>query len=53
MSSKKDNSNRSSEILEQEDVLQALVIADSFNRKFLPLTVEKPRVGCLQSTHST
>ncbi|XP_071844237.1 translation initiation factor eIF2B subunit epsilon-like [Apostichopus japonicus] len=44
MSSKKDNSNRSSEILEQEDVLQALVIADSFNRKFLPLTVEKPRV---------
>lgn len=44
MSSKKDKGNRSSEILEQEDVLQALVIADSFNRKFSPLTAEKPRV---------
>ena len=28
-----------------EDELQAVVIADSFNRKFTPITVELPRVS--------
>ena len=30
--------------LKQEDILQAVVIADSFNVKFGPITDEKPRV---------
>ena len=30
--------------LEQEDVLQAVVIADSFNSRFAPVTFERPRV---------
>jgi hypothetical protein len=29
-----------------DDVLQAVVLADSFNYRFLPITLEKPRV-CL------
>ncbi|XP_072167243.1 translation initiation factor eIF2B subunit epsilon-like [Diadema setosum] len=29
--------------LEQEDVLQAVVVADSFNTRFAPVTLEKPR----------
>ncbi|XP_014668054.1 PREDICTED: translation initiation factor eIF-2B subunit epsilon-like [Priapulus caudatus] len=32
------------EELKQEDILQAVVIADSFNVRFTPLTQEKPRV---------
>lgn len=28
----------------EEDPLQAVVIADSFNSKFMPITAEKPRV---------
>lgn len=32
-----------SDDLEQEDILQAVVIADSFNVRFLPLTYDKPR----------
>ena len=28
----------------EEDPLQAVVIADSFDSKFLPITAEKPRV---------
>lgn len=43
MSSKK-GKGKNDEILEQEDILQALVITDSFNRKFAPLSIEKPRV---------
>ena len=30
--------------LKQEDILQAVVFADSFNTKFMPITKEKPRV---------
>jgi len=32
-----------SEDLKQEDILQAVVIADSFNVRFLPLTCDRPR----------
>jgi translation initiation factor eIF-2B subunit epsilon len=28
-----------------DDVLQAVVLADSFNYRFLPITLEKPRVS--------
>lgn len=28
-----------------EDVLQAVVLADSFDCRFLPITLEKPRVS--------
>ena len=34
---------------EEEDVLQAVILADSFNNRFKPLTVYKPRVRCLLS----
>lgn len=30
--------------LKQEDVLQALVLADSFNTRFAPITHQRPRV---------
>ena len=29
---------------EEEEVLQAVILADSFNKRFKPLTVNKPRV---------
>jgi hypothetical protein len=29
-----------------EEILQAVVVADSFNERFLPITLEKPRVRC-------
>ena len=32
-----------------EDVLQAVILADSFNKRFRPLTLGKPRV-CLSFT---
>lgn len=42
MSSKKKGPR---EDFKQEDVLQAVVIADSFNVRFAPITQDKPRVG--------
>merc|ERR1711884_211153 len=41
MASKKKNSQR--EDFKQEDILQAIVIADSFNVRFAPITENKPR----------
>ena len=42
--SKKDKSKKGVEgKWNSEDVLQALVIADSFNYRFLPITIEQPR----------
>ena len=32
---------------EEEDVLQAVVLADSFNKRFRPLTTQKPRVSTI------
>jgi hypothetical protein len=29
---------------EEDKVLQAVVIADSFNERFMPITLDKPRV---------
>lgn len=29
---------------EEDKVLQAVVIADSFNERFMPITIDKPRV---------
>ena len=31
---------------QDDDVIQGVVIADSFNRKFTPITQELPRVTC-------
>lgn len=42
MSSKEKN-KRSDAWLDAEDIVQAVVIADSFNYRFLPITSEKPR----------
>lgn len=33
----------------REDVLQAVVLVDSFQDRFKPFTIEKPRVGCLET----
>ena len=38
---------RQREDLKQEDVLQAVLIADSFNTRFAPITNTKPRVTIL------
>ncbi len=45
MSGKK-SKGKGENLLEQEEVLQALVIADSFNEQFAPITRERPRVSC-------
>ena len=41
--SKKDKGKKGTEKWDAEDVIQAVVIADSFNFRFLPITTEKPR----------
>ena len=40
----KRNKGKGDSILQQEDVLQAVVLADSFNVRFAPITLERPRV---------
>lgn len=32
-------------VVDEEEVLQAVVLADSFNKRFAPLTRHKPRVS--------
>jgi translation initiation factor eIF-2B subunit epsilon len=32
-------------IADEEEVLQAVILADSFNKRFKPLTTHKPRVS--------
>lgn len=47
MAPKKDPSSNSNNFLvqaEEDKILQAVVIADSFNERFLPITLDKPRV---------
>ena len=41
--SKKDKGKKGAEKWDSEDVIQAVVIADSFNFRFLPVTIERPR----------
>jgi translation initiation factor eIF-2B subunit epsilon len=43
MAVNKDKSKKSGKKWGSEDIIQAVVIADSFNFRFLPLTTEKPR----------
>jgi translation initiation factor eIF-2B subunit epsilon len=31
-------------LIDDEEVLQAVILADSFNKRFRPLTARKPRV---------
>lgn len=38
-------SNTVSRSLEAEELLQAVVLADSFDDRFKPLTVDRPRVS--------
>lgn len=51
--SKNDKKNKQSgssnmDQLKSEDILQAVVLGDSFDRKFAPITLEKPRVNSKQ-----
>jgi len=32
-------------LIDDDDVLQAVILADSFNKRFKPLTTRKPRVS--------
>ena len=34
---------------QEEEVMQAVILADSFNKRFKPLTVSKPRVRLVRS----
>jgi len=53
MSSKKKKSDgRSGELEKAEEVFQAVILTDSFNFRFLPITLETPRVSELQITCS-
>ena len=45
MSSKPSSSTKEKLIDDEEEVLQAVILADSFNKRFRPLTTQKPRVG--------
>jgi hypothetical protein len=36
--------NSASQKIETEEVLQAVIVADSFDERFMPLTLDKPRV---------
>jgi translation initiation factor eIF-2B subunit epsilon len=38
-------------IVDSEEVLQAVVIAETFNERFKPLTINKPRVSLLSRHH--
>lgn len=40
----KSSSGKEKGIAEEDEVLQAVILADSFNKRFKPLTVGKPRV---------
>ena len=40
----KSSSGKEKAIAEEDEVLQAVILADSFNKRFKPLTVGKPRV---------
>ena len=40
----KSSAGKEKDIAEEDDVLQAVILADSFNKRFKPLTVGKPRV---------
>ena len=42
--SPKSSSGKEKDIAEEDEVLQAVILADSFNKRFKPLTVGKPRV---------
>lgn len=54
MSSKKKKSDgRSGELEKAEEVFQAVILTDSFNFRFLPITLETPRVSELQITCSS
>ncbi len=44
MTSKPSGSTKEKLIDDEEDVLQAVILADSFNKRFRPLTTQKPRV---------
>lgn len=44
MTSKSSASTKEKLIDDEEDVLQAVILADSFNKRFRPLTTQKPRV---------
>nr|VWO98676.1 Ribosomal RNA small subunit methyltransferase B (EC (16S rRNA m5C967 methyltransferase) (rRNA (cytosine-C(5)-)-methyltransferase RsmB) [Ganoderma boninense] len=39
----KASSGKEKDIAEEDDILQAVILADSFNKRFKPLTVGKPR----------
>ena len=41
----KSSSGKEKDLHEEEEVLQAVILADSFNKRFKPLTVGKPRVS--------
>lgn len=51
MSSKKKRSEgRSGDSVEKaEEIFQAVILSDSFNFRFLPITLETPRVGVFWS----
>lgn len=38
------NTGKEKDISDEDEVLQAVILADSFNKRFKPLTVGKPRV---------
>ena len=43
----KSSSGKEKDIAEEDEVLQAVILADSFNKRFKPLTVGKPRVSAV------
>jgi hypothetical protein len=44
---KKTKKEGDGEVIKEELTLQALILADSFDEKFVPITLETPRVSLL------
>ena len=38
------NTGKEKDLADEDEVLQAVILADSFNKRFKPLTVDRPRV---------
>jgi translation initiation factor eIF-2B subunit epsilon len=48
MAPKSSSTGKEKLIDDEDDVLQAVILADSFNKRFKPLTTRKPRVSIIQ-----
>lgn len=44
------NSGKEKLVEDEDEVLQAVILADSFDKRFKPLTASRPRVSSLEAS---